>query len=70
MVEICFVKVSRYKIFNPEEFSEQSFWSVKDPKGTDAKTKVSCEKLTYDKTEVLKEIQYFSRGLFYIKGCY
>ena len=53
--------------FNKEEFTEQNLWSLKDPKGADAKTNDWCQKIIYDKIEFLIQIQNFlalSRGLF------
>ena len=42
------------KFFNTEEFSELNLWSVTDPKGADAITKVRRQKIISDKTETLK----------------
>ena len=40
MMEICFVKVSLYDFFLVQKNSANELWSVEDPKGADAETKV------------------------------
>ena len=48
------------KFFNAEEFSKQNFWSVKDQKGADAKTKIRCQKIIWQNWGLQNKYEFLS----------